>query len=325
MFAAVVRHRCLMPDEACGWRSGRGPMNGTPNMRRYRLESSHVSHDMTNSSYFVTRRTDGHLPMFAIGSAPDPGPSSLGSRMQRATRNALRLRTRKRFALKSRGFDMPRTEENQWVIVHDSAATNTQEDSVVEILINTRRIFENLPNREFREVITECKEIAISLIQARIRELARWDSSERARAQKFLGRSDDDLHAYLQTGMRKLLSVMKELKPENIIRWDEQSQNHLSCSIVADSGNEEAAVCKPDSARRIIAVYSKFCSLPRANLWNSSQVLTLIHECTHFTDVFDSEDHIYSSTIGIVFWAKNNPHVAYRNADSLACYIASAL
>ncbi|WP_255208773.1 M35 family metallo-endopeptidase [Paraburkholderia youngii] len=55
--------------------------------------------------------------------------------------------------------------------------------------------------------------------------------------------------------------------------------------------------------------------------WHDCQVLTLIHECTHFTDVFNSTDDMYGVTIGLSFWAQDNPAKAIRNADSLACYV----
>jgi len=51
------------------------------------------------------------------------------------------------------------------------------------------------------------------------------------------------------------------------------------------------------------------------------QVLTLIHECTHFTDVFDSTDDMYGVKVGLSFWAQDNPEKALRNADSLTCNV----
>lgn len=103
--------------------------------------------------------------------------------------------------------------DDDYVLVHDSAMTNTRKNSVVEVLVNTKRICQNMPNKAFRNVIIECQDIAVSLIQERIRGLARWDRSERARVEKFLGRSDDEIRAYLKAGLHKLLDVMKALKP----------------------------------------------------------------------------------------------------------------
>ncbi|HEY4802020.1 MAG TPA: M35 family metallo-endopeptidase [Paraburkholderia sp.] len=178
-----------------------------------------------------------------------------------------------------------------------------------------------MSNKEFRESIIKSREEAVFLIQTRIASLARWDASEQARVKKWFGRADVTTRSFLQDGMPRLLQVMKDLKPENIIRWDQQKQRNITCTIFPDNGATDAAVCKPDSARRIIAIYAHFCTSPRSQLWRGCQVLTLIHECTHFTDVFDSTDDMYGVTVGLSFWAQDNPEKALRNADNLACYM----
>jgi len=215
--------------------------------------------------------------------------------------------------------------EENWVEV-GTATTNRTPDSNVDIYLDLDKppICSNMTNKEFRESFIKSQAEAIGLIQGRIAKLAKWDASEQARAKKWLGSADNDTRIILQTGLPKLLRAMQDLKPENIIRWDQQASRNLTCTVLPDTGNTDAAVCKPDSAKRIIAIYSHFCTSPRSQLWHGCQVLTLIHECTHFTDVFDSTDDMYGVSVGLSFWAQDNPAKAIRNADSLACYVGFA-
>lgn len=207
------------------------------------------------------------------------------------------------------------------VVVHDSAATNTIPGSQVHVDLDMTPICENMSNKEFRECITRARDAAVPLIQTRLKALDKWDQSEQARVRKWFGRSDGETRKILQTGMPKLLETMRNLKPDHVVRWDQQKQRNVTCTVFPDNGSTDAAICKPDSVRRMIAIYPHFCTSPEAQLWKGCKVLTLIHECTHFTDVFDSNDSMYGISIGLSFWAQSNPDLAIRNADSLACYV----
>lgn len=209
----------------------------------------------------------------------------------------------------------------EWKTVHDTAVTNTNPSSNVNVTLDPTPICSNMSNQEFRSSIVKSREEAAGLIRKRIAALAKWDASEQARAKKWFGRVDDATRHTLETGLPKLLEVMEDLKPENIIRWDQQKQRNITCTIFPDNSNTDAAVCKPDTAKRIIAIYPHFCTSPRSQLWHGCQVLTLIHECTHFTDVFNSIDAMYGISVGLSFWAQDNPDQAIQNADSLACYV----
>jgi hypothetical protein len=213
------------------------------------------------------------------------------------------------------------SEEN-WVEV-GTVTTNRTPDSNVDIFLDLDKppICFNMTNREFRDSFLKSQAEAVVLIQTRIARLAKWDASEQARAQKWFGNADNGTRDILQAGMPRLLRVMQNLKAENIVRWDTQKDRNITCTVLPDGGITDAAVCKPDSAKHIIAIYSHFCTSPRSQLWHGCQVLTLIHECTHFTDVFDSTDQMYGVSIGLSFWAKENQAKAIRNADSLACYV----
>jgi len=209
----------------------------------------------------------------------------------------------------------------EWITVHDTAVTNTNTDSNVNVVLDPTPICSNMTNKEFRDTIIRDRNMAVTLIQNRIKSLAKWDPGEQARAKKWFGSSSDNVRAVLMDGLPKLLAVMQNLKPENVIRWDQQKQRNITCTIFPDNGSTDAAVCKPDTERRIIAIYPHFCTSPDAQLWKGCKVLTLIHECTHYTDVFNSDDAMYGVSIGLSFWAQNNPDRAIQNADSLACYV----
>jgi hypothetical protein len=214
--------------------------------------------------------------------------------------------------------------DEQWHVVHSTAFTNTEPDSMVTVVINLTPICPNISNRQFREVIVRARDAAVSLIRQRIEAVERWDPRERERARLYFGKADFDIQKTLAVGLPKLLAAMRELVPERIVRWDSDTNSKLSCAIAPDIGDNAASVCKPDSRKRVIAIYSKFCHISNGELWHESKVKTLIHECTHYVDTFDSEDIAYGDTeAGMKMFALNNPERAIRNADSITGYIAT--
>ncbi|WNC92485.1 hypothetical protein RI103_29935 [Paraburkholderia sp. FT54] len=153
-----------------------------------------------------------------------------------------------------------------------------------------------MTNQEFRKVIIRVRDAAVTLVKERIAALAKWDAQERARAAWYFGRADEEIRSALATGLPRLLSAVQELVPEKIIRWDATLNKNLTCAVVPDSGQNRAGVCKPDSQNRVIAIYSAFCTDSNGELWHSAKVKTLIHECTHYTDTFNSDDIMYGNT-----------------------------
>ncbi|MCC8392710.1 hypothetical protein LJ656_08930 [Paraburkholderia sp. MMS20-SJTR3] len=98
----------------------------------------------------------------------------------------------------------------------------------------------------------------------------------------------------------------------------------MSCSLRPSKPETQASVCKPDSEKRIIAIHSAFCGSPFGKLDDACKVKTIIHECTHFNDTFESEDHMYGDRErGISIWAQREPHKAIENADSITGYVAT--
>jgi hypothetical protein len=216
--------------------------------------------------------------------------------------------------------------EKHWVEV-GTATTNRTPDSNVDIFLDLDKppICQNMTNQEFRKVILKVRDAAVKLVQERIVALSKWDTKEKERATYYFGRADEEIRSTLATGMPRLLAALQELVPEKIVRWDSVINKHLSCSVLPDSGQNRASVCKPDSEKRVIAIYSAFCSDPNGKLWIASKVKTLIHECTHYTDTFDSVDHMYADTdSGMHIFALGNADKAIQNADSITGYIATS-
>ncbi|CAM2163667.1 Lysine-specific metallo-endopeptidase domain-containing protein [Paraburkholderia sacchari] len=223
---------------------------------------------------------------------------------------------------KDNPYGFKRDEDEEWIEVHSSAVTNTNPNSMVYVTINTTPICSNMSNTEFRRLIMRLRDTALILIRERIADVSRWDGAAKERATRWFGRADDVVRAKLATGLPKLANSMQELKPENIIRWDQQTNRGLTCAIVADTGTTDAAVCKPDSKKRFIAIYPHFCTLPDVYVPGNCKLKAVIHECTHYTDTFDSVDTLYGFGDALARWGQGAPNEAWCNADSIACYIA---
>jgi hypothetical protein len=216
------------------------------------------------------------------------------------------------------------TDHSDWVTVHDAAVTNTNPDSLVRVTINTVPICPNMTNQEFRQTMMKVRDAAVVLVKERISAVVRWDIQERNRATIYFGRADEEIRNTLAAGLPRLLAALQELVPEKIVRWDDSMNRNLTCSVVPDSSQNRAGVCKPDSEKRVIAIYSAFCSDSNGELWHGAKVKTIIHECTHYTDTFNSDDIMYGNTeSGMYAFAINNADKAIRNADSITGYIAT--
>ncbi|WP_231337588.1 M35 family metallo-endopeptidase [Paraburkholderia sprentiae] len=117
---------------------------------------------------------------------------------------------------------------------------------------------------------------------------------------------------------------MQQLVPEKIVRFDSKTSRKLSCVVNPDSGVNHAAVCKPDSEKRVIALYSRYCESPFGLLHGTCKIKTVIHECTHFTDTFNSQDWAYADKeTSLRIFAENHPEKAIENADNITGYIAN--
>ena len=81
-----------------------------------------------------------------------------------------------------------------------------------------------------------------------------------------------------------------------------------------------AGVCKPDVMTHTIGINIDFCFLRDRSAEADSQLQTLIHEVTHFSDTFGSDDDIYRMAKSLLI-SKETAR-ALKNADSIAGYVA---
>jgi peptidyl-Lys metalloendopeptidase len=224
---------------------------------------------------------------------------------------------------KENKYDFKLNEEEEWFLVHDSAVTNTNPDSIVEVRINTTPICPNMTNREFRITARRLLEWAAMAVDRRIEDLNRNDAGTRNRMQYWFGKNDEDTRQYLLSGFLRVSSVIKSLTPASLTRSDPNTDRILGCvPNVQNLDGEAAHVCAPNTERKLISIGMKFCNgLRDEDEDHDSRVSTIIHEVTHFADTFASGDPMYSISRPLAFWGQRNPEKALKNADSLAGYV----
>lgn len=190
----------------------------------------------------------------------------------------------------------------------------------------TERICSNMTNKEFAALVVKLRDMAIDYIMnKRLPELQRWDKEAQARAVEWFGSADPSIREYLQEGLAACARVLRELEPKNFIRYTEGGK--IATCVLPSMNGAAAAVCKPDTATRTIAIAPIFCNFRFDNKTNfntgavmdgDSRLLTLVHEVTHFDDTFSSNDTWYGTT-------QSREHAqdprSRSNADSLASYI----
>ncbi|WP_321842711.1 M35 family metallo-endopeptidase [Paraburkholderia bannensis] len=219
-------------------------------------------------------------------------------------------------------YGFKRDEDEEWFLVHDSAVTNTNPNSIVQVKINTRPICENMTNREFREIIRDILNRAIPLVDSRISALQMWRPDERSRVARWFGRSDESARRILLNGLPRVAIVLRSLTPGNFVRASPEQDKMLGCTPNPVSAEQEAAhVCGPDTATHTISISPKFCTMRHWSADSDSRVSTVIHEVTHFLDTMATKDSKYTIAYTLRDWARDNSNLALNNADSIAGYI----
>ncbi len=219
-------------------------------------------------------------------------------------------------------YGFKQDENEEWFLVHDSAVTNTNPNSMVEVKINTRPICENMTNREFREIVRNILTHAIPLVDRRISALQTWQTSEHARVARWFGRSDESARRILLNGLPRVAIVLRSLTPGNFVRASPEQDKMLGCTPNPVSAEQEAAhVCGPDTATHTISISPKFCTMRHWSADSDSRVSTVIHEVTHFLDTMATKDSKYTIAYTLRDWARDNSNLALNNADSIAGYI----
>ncbi|MBN3817089.1 hypothetical protein G3N57_10930 [Paraburkholderia sp. Se-20369] len=202
------------------------------------------------------------------------------------------------------------------------AMTDTAQGSLIEALVEkSPPICPNMTDAEFRRTVLTLRDRAVQMIDSRLTELRRWGSAERQRVTTWFGSSDETTRYRLSTGLVAVSQVMRNLKPTNFVRHSEELDRYLGCT--PNNKNPIGAVahvCGPDTATHTICIHENFCGMRAVSGSKDSMLSTLIHECTHFTDTFESRDHKYFMRECLAF-ARTHPELAIENADSIAGYV----
>lgn len=220
-------------------------------------------------------------------------------------------------------------------------------DEQVQHLAQTQQLAENIcpnmTNEAFARLMMELRDEAVAIARLRLAELERWDQVAKDRILEWFGDPGfgqrtahlNDLQTYLKTGMQSLDRVLGGLEPENFVRWSTTAHSHVGCVNPEPNRRGVAAqVCKPDIKTRTIAITFEFCRLRQTNRIfgtdssgeGDSKLLTLIHEVTHFEDVFNSTDDWNHTRIAKDMLASTKRFdIARINADSLVGYIMGVL
>lgn len=139
---------------------------------------------------------------------------------------------------------------------------------------------------------------------------------------------EQEIHDYLLPRIDSVIRVLRSLTPDHF-QYD-TSENSVDAGCLPSEGlvldGVNAAVCAADTQKHRILINMYFFSIPKRGYkfgssefnGKDSQLLTLIHEVTHFNDVAGSKDPYYE--ISNALRHASSPQ-ARINADSLGGYI----
>lgn len=185
---------------------------------------------------------------------------------------------------------------------------------------------EQLSESEFSALVMALCQDAIVLAEQRQAELQRWDAAAKKRMWIWFNSSSDELRDFLLKGIAATIVSLRSLRARDFVQYSEANIRLGSCHGSVVDPEAAASVCPVDITNKRIMIAPKFCNLSRdkRNPYNGeigdgdSQLLTLVHEVTHFKDVFGSNDNFYSTFRSIKY--VEDPDIRL-NADSLAAYI----
>jgi hypothetical protein len=133
----------------------------------------------------------------------------------------------------------------------------------------------------------------------------RWDSEAKKRAIKWFGTDSDELRTKLMGGYQQCLALLKDIKDVEIVKADPDA-DFYGCIPNNDYRGAVALVC-PEDGDHHIGILPSYCNLSMYTTTNAdSKLATILHEVTHFNDVFKSKDTIYTAYDSQRL-AKNNP------------------
>ena len=107
--------------------------------------------------------------------------------------------------------------------------------------------------------------------------------------------SSDELRAFLLKGIQSAIKVLNGLQAKSFVTYTLENQSRAGCMPKFIEGTA-AAACRVDTIEHRIMLSGKFFQLRETTriygtneMYESdSQLLTLVHEVTHFSNVFNS-------------------------------------
>lgn len=132
--------------------------------------------------------------------------------------------------------------------------------------------------------------------------------------------------SFLLKGIAATIVSLRALRARDFVQYSEGNIKLGACHGSVVDSEAAASVCPVEVTSKRIMIAPKFRGLSRdkRNPYNGeigdgdSQLLTLVHEVTHFKDVFGSNDNFYSTYRSIKY--VEDPGIRF-NAGSLAAYI----
>ncbi|WP_313333610.1 M35 family metallo-endopeptidase [Comamonas sp.] len=190
------------------------------------------------------------------------------------------------------------------------------------------RVCYNITGQSFGQLMMGLCDEALQYAQARKAELLRWDKVAKERTLTWFNSSDEPIRDYLLSYIDSLMGVLSSLSPDNFGYDTMENQRDAGClpSQGMTLDGVAASVCPTDIRRHRILINMRFFTFPRKGVsfgtekftGADSQLLTLIHEVSHFNDVAGSIDHFYGSK-GSRMHARH-PQARF-NSDNLASYV----
>lgn len=200
--------------------------------------------------------------------------------------------------------------------------------SIDEAEEDSSNICYNVKDEAFGKLMMGLRDEAVTYAQSRRAELLRWDDRAKVRTMKWFNSAEQEIRDYLLPRIDSVIRVLQGLTPDSFDYDTAENNVEVGCLPGQGLGQEgvAASVCAVDVERHRVLINMKFFTLPKQGFkygskefnGKDSQLMTLIHEVTHFNDVAGSKDFYYGSTSSIRY--ANAPN-SRMNADNLASYI----
>ena len=185
------------------------------------------------------------------------------------------------------------------------------------------RICPEMSDEKFCEMMLGLRDRAIKVIQRRENLLMTWGAPERKRVKIWFGIDDAEIKKFLQAGLTKVISALTAMTARNFVKYTPDFGLSQGCTPSSPE-NQIAAVCRTDLTARTIGFTRLFCAIEAISPAKDSKISILIHEVTHFEDMFATYDHKYGFHASKLLSA-NDTILTRTNADSYAGYICEGM